>query len=65
MTPEEKARNLLHQADTTTLLQAFASLTHVIHSIDDAGDPHGVADKKRAERDEIKDEILRRTGDLK
>lgn len=61
MTLSEEAQRLLRAADTTVLLQTFAALTHVIHeSYDEV-----VIAAKRTERDEIKNEILRRTGDLK
>lgn len=55
-----EARRLLRASDTTVLLQTFAALTHVIHETKDKE----IETMKRTERDEVKNEILRRTGDL-
>lgn len=61
--------SVLGDAKTEVLLRAFATLTHKIHATRDA--PLTCAREKgwyeedlRNQRDLIRDEILRRTGDL-
>lgn len=50
----------LEATSTEGLLRAFASLTHAIHDT-----PHGPAQQDlRAQRDLVRAEVLRRTGDL-
>ncbi len=61
LTDEERTRALLRGTETSNLLQAFASLTHRIHGLHD--DPT-TRDLVRSQRNEVKNEILRRTGDL-
>lgn len=55
-----EAAAALERTSTDSLLTAYAALTHRIHET-----PHGPAQQDlRAQRDLIRAEVLRRTGDL-
>jgi len=64
MTPEDSADAALMLTSTEELLRKFAHLTHMIHALE-RDSPLPFEFEKRAMRDLIKDEILKRTGDLK
>lgn len=68
MTPAERqAQAALRASDTNTLLQTFAGFTHRIHAeqVKGKGDRNDVKiTDLRAQRDLIKTEIMRRTGDI-
>lgn len=55
----------LGEASVETLLTTFASLTHQIGAYERKPDnKRGSATELRDQRDQVKDEIKRRTGDL-
>lgn len=56
----DEAREALEQTGTAALLTAFAALTHQMHEV---GRDLGDATALRVQRDAIRDEILRRTGE--
>ena len=71
---EEVARKALAATSTDGLLRAFAALTHRMHAETELcsetdGERHDEHVLRRADlreqRDPIRDEILRRTGDLR
>lgn len=63
-----EAAQVLREMSTDGLLTSYAALTHRIHAAKDAPVTCGRAgdweDDLRAQRDLIRAEILRRTGDL-
>lgn len=61
MEPSPEARAALSAADVETLLTKFAALTHRIHGMTPVD---GRIQDVRDQRDLIKQEIMRRTGDL-
>lgn len=59
-----EAASALRATSTDGLLMTFATLTHRIHAHETAHPEYPFADGLRAQRDLIRAEILRRTGDL-